>query len=92
MVGAGFSLRAEECRLHGERRLKPAATKGGKKSFMKEETYNEQELQKLEAELRAMGIPYSENEPDDRYFANFRVRVMERIEVGQALLPDKQSI
>ncbi len=47
---------------------------------MKEEIYNEKELKALEEEIRSMGIPYSENEPDERYFANFRVRLMERIE------------
>ncbi len=50
---------------------------------MKEEIYNEQELQKLEEEIRAMGIPYSSNEPDDRYFANFRVRLFERIDAKE---------
>ena len=50
---------------------------------MKEEIYNEQELQKLEEEIRAMGIPFSSNEPDERYFANFRVRLMERIDAKQ---------
>src|SRR5690349_8586228 len=53
------------------------------KSFMKEETYNEMELQKLEAEIRAMGIPYSEGEPDERYFANFRVHLLERIDAKE---------
>ncbi|MDP4219706.1 MAG: hypothetical protein Q8916_04335 [Bacteroidota bacterium] len=47
---------------------------------MNEEIYNEKELKALEEEIRALGIPYSQNEPDERYFANFRVRVMERIE------------
>jgi hypothetical protein len=51
---------------------------------MKDEIYNEQELQKLEEEIRAMGIPYSADEPDERYFANFRVRLMERIEEKEA--------
>src|SRR5947209_16204560 len=50
---------------------------------MKDETYNEMELQKLEEEIRAMGVPFSADEPDDRYFANFRVRLMERIEAKQ---------
>ena len=50
---------------------------------MREETYNEQELQKLEEQIRAMGIPYSANEPDERYFANFRVRLMERIDAQE---------
>ena len=55
---------------------------------MKEEMYNEKELKALEDEIRAMGIPYSANEPDDRYFANFRVRLMERIEAKE----QKQNI
>jgi len=50
---------------------------------MKEEIYNEKELTALEEKIRAMGIPYSANEPDERYFANFRVRLMERIEAKQ---------
>jgi hypothetical protein len=50
---------------------------------MKEEIYNEQELQKLEEEIRAMGIPYSQDEPDDRYFANFRVRLMDHIDAKE---------
>ena len=55
---------------------------------MKEEIYNEQELKALEDEIRALGIPYSKNEPDERYFANFRVHLMERIDAKQA----KQNI
>jgi len=55
---------------------------------MKEEIYNEKELKALEDEIRAMGIPYSENEPDERYFANFRVHLMERIEAKE----QKQNI
>jgi hypothetical protein len=51
--------------------------------FMKEEIYNEKELAKLEEEIRAMGISYSTNEPDERYFANFRVRLMERIDANE---------
>ena len=50
---------------------------------MKEEIYSQQELQKLEEEIRAMGIPYSENEPDERYFANFRVRLMDKIDAKE---------
>ena len=50
---------------------------------MENEIYNEKELKALEAEIRAMGIPYSANEPDERYFANFRVHLMERIEAGE---------
>ena len=55
---------------------------------MKEELYNEQELKAIEDEIRALGIPYSKNEPDERYFANFRVRLMERIDTKE----EKQSI
>ena len=51
---------------------------------MKEEIYNEQELKALEDEIRALGIPYSKNEPDERYFANFRVHLMERIDAKEA--------
>lgn len=51
---------------------------------MKEENYNEKELQRLEEEIRAMGIPFSSPEPDERYFANFRVRLSERIEAAEA--------
>ncbi|MEI8134308.1 MAG: hypothetical protein WCH46_04405 [bacterium] len=47
---------------------------------MNEERYNEQELKVLEDDIRAMGIPYSADEPDERYFANFRVQLMEKIE------------
>jgi len=50
---------------------------------MENEMYNEKELKALEAEIRAMGIPYSANEPDERYFANFRVHLMERIEAKE---------
>ena len=55
---------------------------------MKEEIYNEKELKALEDEIRALGIPYSQNEPDERYFTNFRVHLMERIDAKEA----KQSI
>ncbi len=50
---------------------------------MKEEIYNEKELKALEDKIRVMGIPYSENEPDERYFTNFRVHLMERIEAKE---------
>jgi hypothetical protein len=55
---------------------------------MKEENYNEKELKALEDEIRALGIPYSSGEPDERYFANFRVRLMERIDAKE----EKQGI
>lgn len=50
---------------------------------MKEENDNEKELKVLEDEIRALGIPYSSGEPDERYFANFRVRLMERIDAKE---------
>ena len=55
---------------------------------MKEEIYNEKQLKVLEDEIRRVGIPYSENEPDERYFTNFRVHLMERIDAKE----QKQSI
>jgi len=55
---------------------------------MKEEIYNEKQLKVLEDEIRRVGIPYSENEPDERYFANFRVHLMERIDAKE----QKQNI
>ena len=55
---------------------------------MKEEIYNEKQLKVLEDEIRRVGIPYSENEPNERYFANFRVHLMERIDAKE----QKQNI
>lgn len=40
---------------------------------------NEQEMNQLERELRSLGDPYVTPEPDPRYFAHFRARVMERV-------------
>jgi hypothetical protein len=51
---------------------------------MRNEDFNEKQLQELENELRSLGTPYSGEEPDSRYFANFRVRVMERIREEEA--------
>lgn len=45
-----------------------------------EELYNEQELSRMEANLRSMASPIDSNAPDDRYWANFRVRVIDTIE------------
>jgi len=50
---------------------------------MNNESYTEKELQELEAKLRRFGTPYVSPEPDERYFANFRVRVMEQIDAKQ---------
>ncbi|HET9135399.1 MAG TPA: hypothetical protein VFO76_02085 [Candidatus Kapabacteria bacterium] len=50
---------------------------------MSNESYTEKELQELEASFRRFGTPYVTPEPDERYFANFRVRVMEQIDAKQ---------
>lgn len=47
------------------------------------EEVHEQEIRQLERELRSYGDPYASPEPDERYFANFRARVMERISSEQ---------
>ncbi|HYM20904.1 MAG TPA: hypothetical protein VEW28_07865 [Candidatus Kapabacteria bacterium] len=49
-----------------------------------DESYNENELKRMEDELRSFGVPYSSNEPDDRYWANFRVRLNEKIDAKKA--------
>ena len=36
-------------------------------------------IEKLEGEIRKLAIPYLSEEPDPLYWANFRVRVMERV-------------
>ncbi len=46
---------------------------------MRNEDLNEREIAKLEEDLRKLGTPYALNEPDPLYWANFRVRVMDRI-------------
>jgi hypothetical protein len=54
------------------------------------EEYNEDELRQMEEQLRSFPEPYSSNAPDERYFANFRVRVFDRIEAAQPVA--KQSV
>lgn len=54
------------------------------------EEFNEEELRQMEEQLRSFGTPYSADEPDERYFANFRVRLMDRIDANSA--PAKQSV
>ncbi len=54
------------------------------------EPKTERDLRELEAELRSFGTPYQSPEPDERYWANFRVRVMDRIDAKQ--IPAKRSI
>ncbi|MFI5201915.1 MAG: hypothetical protein ACHQNE_05980 [Candidatus Kapaibacterium sp.] len=46
---------------------------------MRNREYNTEETQKLEDEIRKLGIPYASEEPEPFYWANFRVRVMDRI-------------
>ena len=44
------------------------------------EKHNEhREVERLEEELRKLAVPYSSEEPGPMYWANFRVRVMERV-------------
>ncbi|MDP4199529.1 MAG: hypothetical protein Q8922_03150 [Bacteroidota bacterium] len=40
---------------------------------------NESEMERLAEEIRSQGMPYEHSQPDERYWANFRVRVMQRI-------------
>ena len=51
---------------------------------MRKEEFSERELRELEAEIRGLGTPYVSSEPDARYWANFRVSVMERIREEEA--------
>jgi hypothetical protein len=51
-------------------------------------------IEKLEDEIRKLAIPYVSEEPDPLYWANFRVRVMERVaqnEVKAGLLERVQQ-
>jgi hypothetical protein len=41
-------------------------------------------IEKLEDEIRKLAIPYVSEEPDPLYWANFRVRVMDRIAQNEA--------
>ncbi len=41
-------------------------------------------IEKLEDEIRKLAIPYVSEEPDPLYWANFRVRVMERVRPNEA--------
>jgi hypothetical protein len=51
---------------------------------MKQDEYNENDLKRMEDELRSFGVPYSSNEPDNRYWANFRVRLNKTIDAKEA--------
>ena len=44
---------------------------------------NGEDLKRLAEEIRKLGTPYDAPEPDSRYWANFRVRVMDRIEARE---------
>jgi hypothetical protein len=46
---------------------------------MRKHDQNGEDIQKLEEKFRTLGIPYASEEPEPLYWANFRVRVMERI-------------
>lgn len=48
---------------------------------------NSKDIQKLEEEIRKLGMPYSGTEPEPLYWANFRVRVMDRIQQRQKPWP-----
>ncbi|HEY3876494.1 MAG TPA: hypothetical protein VGM92_13545 [Candidatus Kapabacteria bacterium] len=47
------------------------------------ENVTEREALKLEEKLRKLDVPYSSTEPGPLYWANFRVRVIERVEKRQ---------
>lgn len=40
---------------------------------------SDRDMERLAGEIRKLGVPFSTPEPDDRYWTNFRVRVMERV-------------
>ncbi len=46
---------------------------------MRKRDENGEDIQKLEDEIRKLGVPYADDEPEPLYWANFRVRVMERV-------------
>ncbi len=41
--------------------------------------HSEESVERLADEIRRLGTPYGSTEPDERYWMNFRVRVMDRI-------------
>ncbi len=47
---------------------------------MKTEHEHNEDIARLTEEIRSFGTPYQTPEPDELYWANFRVRVMERVE------------
>ncbi len=48
-----------------------------------EDSYTERDLREMEDRIRSLGVPYSSDEPDERYWANFRVRLLDRIEARE---------
>ena len=50
---------------------------------MRHENEHNEHFEKLTEEIRSLGTPYQSAEPDERYWANFRVRVMDSIEVRE---------
>lgn len=51
---------------------------------MRQHDQNGEDIQKLEDEIRKLGMPYASKEPEPLYWANFRVRVMDRIAEKEA--------
>ncbi|HZK76983.1 MAG TPA: hypothetical protein VFD13_08755, partial [Candidatus Kapabacteria bacterium] len=51
---------------------------------MRNRDHTNEEIQKLEGEIRKLGTPYASETPEPLYWANFRVRVMERIAEKEA--------
>jgi hypothetical protein len=46
---------------------------------MRQHDQNGEDIQKLDDEIRKLGTPFASESPEPLYWANFRVRVMERI-------------
>ncbi|HET6402431.1 MAG TPA: hypothetical protein VFH95_13690 [Candidatus Kapabacteria bacterium] len=46
---------------------------------MRQYDQKSEDIQKLEDEIRKLGVPYASETPEPLYWANFRVRVMERV-------------
>jgi outer membrane biosynthesis protein TonB len=52
---------------------------------MKNEEYNERQLQDLEAKLRAMGTPYNAPMPGEAFFAAQRTKIIEQIDAAPSV-------
>jgi hypothetical protein len=51
---------------------------------MRQHDQNGEDIQKLEDDIRKLGTPYASKAPEPLYWANFRVRVMERVAQKEA--------